>query len=311
MVLIAVPAVVAALAAPVAIRWASRLGLVDRPGPLKVHARPVPYVGGVVVLLAIAPFVAPSKPSLLVPLVLAFTVGLVDDAFGLSPRTRLAAEVVVGAAVAAAVGAPSVLAWVAIAAGSVLLLNAVNLLDGLDGLATSVALVSAAAFAVVASGSTQVLAATVVGALAGFLVWNWRPARAFLGDSGSYLVGTALATLLAAVSVDEPASVSIGAVLFVAVPLLDTSAAIVRRWRAGAPLFEGDRSHVYDQLVDRGLGVRSTVLVCAGAQLALGGVGVVAGELPLGAALALTAGVLAAAAVSSYAAFVVARPGSH
>ena len=91
------------------------------------------------------------------------------------------------------------------------------------------------------------------GALVGFLLWNRPPARIYLGDAGSYLVGTALAILLALTATEHGTEApTAGALLFVAVPVADTTVAIVRRWRAGQPLRQGDRGHVYDQLVDRG-----------------------------------------------------------
>src|SRR4029453_10608293 len=92
--------------------------------------------------------------------------------------------------------------------------------------------------------------------------WRWPapclaswggPARIYLGDAGSYLVGTGLALLLAlTATADEGVATTAGALLFVAVPVADTTIAIVRRRRAGRPLLEGDRGHIYDQLVDRG-----------------------------------------------------------
>ena len=128
---------------------------------------------------------------------------------------------------------------------------------------------------VVLSGSGATLAIALVGALAGFLVWNRPPARVYLGDAGSYLIGTALAMLFLAASQREAAVVS-GALLFVGVPVADMSVAIVRRLRAGTPLLQGDRGHVYDQLVDRGWPANRAVGACVAAQavLTLAGIGI-------------------------------------
>ena len=250
-----VAAAVAALTTPIAARVAMHTGVVDRPGPLKVQTRPVPYLGGVAVFAGLAGPVAWAQPILLVPLGLALLLGLADDAADVSPRIRLLGEVVIGAASAICTPrrplrcAGSVATVVAV----VVLLNAVNLLDGLDALASSVAALGALGFSVVLDGDARTTAMALAGALVGFLVWNRPPARIYLGDAGSYLVGTGLALLLALTFVaDDGIATPAGALLFVAVPVADTTIAIVRRRRARRPLFQGDRGHVYDQLVDMG-----------------------------------------------------------
>ncbi len=270
---------------------ASRIGLVDRPGPLKVHAAPVPYLGGVAVLAAIAGPVAVTRPSLLVPLAMATALGVVDDAGDVAPPARLGAEIATGV-VAGLVLPGTGVARVLLTVGAVVVLvNAVNLLDGLDGLAASVTLASFAGCAWAVSGSERTLAFAMVGALAGFLVWNRPPARVYLGDAGSYLVGTALALcFVGALRVDAPTAA--GAVLFVAVPVADTTIAIVRRLRARRPLFQGDRGHVYDQLVDRGMTPLRATLACVAAQAALTVLGAFVGALPTAAAIAVVAGVV-------------------
>jgi UDP-GlcNAc:undecaprenyl-phosphate GlcNAc-1-phosphate transferase len=139
----------------------------------------------------------------------------------------------------------------------------------------------AAGFALVLDGPWAALALAVVGALLGFLVWNRPPARIYLGDAGSYLLGVALAVLLArAFGSGEPVALGAGSLLFVAVPVADTAVAIVRRARARRPLFVGDRSHVYDQLVDRGRPATVVTLLCAGVQLILTAAGVGITALP-------------------------------
>ena len=114
-------------------------------------------------------------------------------------------------------------------------------------------------------------------------MWNRPPARIYLGDAGSYLLGTALAMLLAA-AFDEGDSLAVGsgAALFVAVPVADTAVAVVRRLRAGRALFRGDRGHVYDQLIDKGWGSVHVVVVCIAVQALLVGIGVAIGNLPAG-----------------------------
>jgi UDP-GlcNAc:undecaprenyl-phosphate GlcNAc-1-phosphate transferase len=280
---------IAVIVTPVAARLAVRLGVVDRPGPLKVQTRPVPYMGGVAVFLGLAGPVAWGQPALLVPLGLALLLGLADDVADVSPRLRLAGEAVIGGAAAVALpGGLSVAGAVATAIVVVALLNAVNLLDGLDGLATSVAALGALGFSVVLDGDSRITAMALAGALLGFLVWNRPPARIYLGDAGSYLVGTGLALLLALTFVaDDGVATSAGALLFVAVPVTDTTIAIVRRRRAGRPLFRGDRGHVYDQLVDMGWSAERSALACAAAQAVLVAAGLAASAIADGPAVTL------------------------
>ena len=136
-------------------------------------------------------------------------------------------------------------------------------------------------------------ALALAGALVGFLLWNRPPARIYLGDAGSYLVGTALALLLAAtVTGHDAVAPSAGALLFVAVPVADTTVAVVRRRGPGGPLLQGDRGHVYDQLVDRGWTTGRAVLACAAAQAALVLVGLAASTMGDTLAVAVVAGVI-------------------
>jgi UDP-GlcNAc:undecaprenyl-phosphate/decaprenyl-phosphate GlcNAc-1-phosphate transferase len=275
---------------PLVARVAERLGVVDRPGPLKIHDQPVPYLGGIAVFVAFVPVVAFERPSLLWPLGLACLLGLIDDVADVPPPVRLACEVLIGVCAAVVVPGRGPVGAVVTVAFVVVLLNAVNLLDGLDGLAAGIATVSAGAFAVVLGHSWSTIALALAGALLGFLVWNRPPARIYLGDAGSYLIGTALALLLAkAWGPGEELSLGLGALLFVAVPVADTAVAIVRRARARRPLFVGDRGHVYDQLVDRGWDAPRVTFVCIAAQVVLALVGIVLTLLPAALALPATA----------------------
>ncbi len=283
--------VVAVLATPVAALVATRLGIVDHPGPLKVHARPVPYLGGVAVFAGVAGPVAAARPSLLVPLALAGALGVADDATSLPPLLRLVVEIGIGVA-AAWVTAPHDAGHVALGVLLVVVLaNAVNMLDGLDGLATAVVAAGAAGFFVVLSGAGATLALALVGALLGFLVWNAPPARVYLGDAGTYFLGTALAMLFLAASGYEAAVVS-SAFLFVGVPVADAAVAIVRRARARTALLRGDRGHVYDQLVDRGWSAKGATAACVAAQLVLTAIGIGVSNLAAGAAIAAVAAVV-------------------
>ena len=173
---------------------------------------------------------------------------------------------------------------------TVLLINAVNLLDGLDGLASGTAFASAVGFAFVLGGDYRILASGLAAALGGFLVWNRPPASIYLGDAGSYLIGAALAVLVtASIGSSGPVPAAAAAALLVGVPVGDTSIAVVRRWRAKRPLFKGDRGHVYDQLVDRGRTPTQGTVACIAAQAVLAVLAVAVGHMPTGAAIAVAA----------------------
>jgi UDP-GlcNAc:undecaprenyl-phosphate GlcNAc-1-phosphate transferase len=275
---------VAAAAVPPVARLARRTGIVDRPGPLKLQQRAVPYLGGVAVMAGILAaswtraLVGSAQLTILVPLGLALVLGVADDARDLPVASRVVGELGIGVAVAWAVGTrygPA--AWVAVTLVTVLLVNGVNLLDGLDGLASGVAMASAAGFAVLLSGGARLFALAVLGAFAGFLVYNFPPARIYLGDGGSYLAGTALAIMFVdAWRRGSPGATSIASLALVALPVAEVAWAIVRRWRARLPLMEGDRGHSYDRLMTRGWTAGRAAAGCVAAQAAMSALAVAA-----------------------------------
>ncbi|HEY7947243.1 MAG TPA: hypothetical protein VID75_06185, partial [Acidimicrobiales bacterium] len=191
-------AAVALAATPLAARVARRTGVVDRPGALKPQSASVPYLGGAAVFVAVVVGGAAGRPLLLLPLGLALVLGVADDAAHLPPWTRLVGQVGVGAVVALVVTTrlTEPIGGLLVAAVTVLLINGVNMIDGLDTLAGGVVAVAAVGFAWLLRGDGRTLGVALACALAGFLVYNRPPARIYLGDGGSYLLGTALAVLL-------------------------------------------------------------------------------------------------------------------
>jgi UDP-GlcNAc:undecaprenyl-phosphate GlcNAc-1-phosphate transferase len=297
--------VVALAATPVAMRVAVRTGVVDHPGPLKVHTDPIPYLGGLGVLVGFGVVVAAVHPMLLLPLALAAGLGIADDARDLPPTIRLVGEIGIGAIAAAVapVRFAGPLGPIAVAVAVVVLVNALNMLDGLDALASGVTLLAAAGFAVVLRHDDRLVALALAGAVAGFLWFNRPPARVYLGDAGAYLGGTALAILLALAWQPHRAAASgIAGLALVALPVLEAAVTILRRLRARQPLFHGDRGHVYDQLVDRGWSAARASAAFAAAELALAAIAVgaahasaaVAAAIAIAAIVALFAGVVAA-----------------
>ncbi|HSK06677.1 MAG TPA: MraY family glycosyltransferase [Acidimicrobiia bacterium] len=253
-----------------------RIGYLDRPDDpaLKAHLHPAVPLGGVGVFLGVH-LAALARDGLDVTLLAATAIvlvlGLVDDRRGLPPVVRLGVELA-AAAVLVFVGGPDggpVFIVLSIAL-VVLAINAVNLFDGLDGLAASVTLVTVLGIAWLGGGrglDTE-MPLEMVAALGGFLVLGWHPARVFLGDAGAYVIGLLLAHAIIESSGDSTIRLMISSGLL-GVLAVDLMVTMLRRRRSGHPLFLGDRSHIYDQLRDRGLSVPGVALAMAAAQAAI------------------------------------------
>ncbi len=251
-------------------------------------------LGGVGIFLAVHITVlfrsGPDYPLLLASSIV-LILGLADDRRSVRPTARLgvetlAAVVLVVATSSPDAGLPQGLLGVALV---IFAINSVNLLDGLDGLAASVALVTASGLAFLAAGRGIDPSASweLAAALAGFLAFNWHPAKVFLGDSGAYVVGLTLAYLVLDIAPGGAVPVLVTAGVF-GVFAVDLIVTLLRRWQNGRPLFAGDRSHVYDQLRDHGMSTRRIALIAAATQAILVGA-VVAADQMLGQLQALAA----------------------
>jgi UDP-GlcNAc:undecaprenyl-phosphate GlcNAc-1-phosphate transferase len=270
-----------------------------------VQHQPVPRLGGVAVCIASTlgivatlpwaarvPGVAVSDPlrffgGLLVASWILFVAGVLDDLHNLPPRVKLLAQVaaalvawkvgfrieqftLLGTITLGALSLPVTVLWI------VGVTNAFNLIDGLDGLATAIALVALtttlALSLALGNWAVALVCAALAGALVGFFRYNFRPARIFLGDSGSLFVGFMLAVLSVHGSTKSTAAVlSVIPLLVLALPLIDTALAILRRWLRGTPIFGADERHLHHRLVAIGLThTRAAVaLVLAAAGMAI------------------------------------------
>ncbi len=247
-------AVTAALV-PVCIVVARRWGIVDRPGELKPQETPVPYLGGVAVFAGAAVGVCVGRPVALVPLFAALAIGVSDDRFDLPAPLRLGAQLCVGALIAATqpIHLPGWIGVPLVMAASVVLINGWNLLDGLDMLAAGVGAAATVGFAVLLLGPARLMAASLTGALVAFVWYNRPPARIYLGDGGSYLIGASTTILLASAwGVGVARATGVIAFALLVVPVAEVACAIVRRRRGGRSLMTGDRAHPYDLLVKSG-----------------------------------------------------------
>jgi UDP-GlcNAc:undecaprenyl-phosphate/decaprenyl-phosphate GlcNAc-1-phosphate transferase len=303
--------------------WAARYlglatGMVDRPAAapppggraLKIHARPVPVLGGVAVLAAVVAtlFAVQGRVPVLVTggVALAALVGLADDVRPLGASSRMLALALAGVLLVAGGVRLVPLGWFRATGVIVLVLlltNAVNLIDGQDGLAGGLAALAGLGLATLSftHGGDGVAALAFVGALLGFLAWNLPPARVFLGNSGAYGLGTLLAVLAAHASDEHRWPGLFGAGLCLGVFAFELCFTVGRRLAARERLATGDRRHSYDLLATAsGSRTRTTLLLwCLGAVASTAGV--LLGQLPaavdawlVGAAMALgtVAGVL-------------------
>jgi len=270
-------------ATPIARKAAVAFGVYDRPeNELKVHKKPIPYLGGLAILAGLAlPMFAvirnmPSEPMLLTGLCIAAALitilGVLDDIYDIKQHYKFFIQIAVALGLVAAgfrVEVLPLLPFVIII--TVFLIvgvsNALNLFDGLDGLASGVTAIAAIFFFIIFAAKGDILgmtlAASLAGACLGFLVFNFNPASIFMGDAGSMLIGLMLAVLMirnATAAYDFTSFFA--SILICGVPILDTTLAFTRRYLNKKPIFTGDRSHIYDQLVDRGFSVRRTAFAC-------------------------------------------------
>lgn len=232
-----------------------RFGFLDHPNARSSHQRSTPrggglaFIGATLLALALLPSDSPRTVVTLlwIPVPLAL-VGLVDDRIGLPARSRLLVQWLTGLALALLVGCPWPLAPLAavFAAG---VINAINFMDGLDGLvAGSMAVWLLFAAALLPLPPLLPMAAS----LAGFLLWNWSPARLFMGDVGSTYLGALMAGLLLLAPARLSWPGALGLVLL-ALPLLgDATSCLLRRALAGQPIGQAHRLHLYQRLQQAG-----------------------------------------------------------
>ena len=264
---------------PLCCRLAVKIGAVDIPADgRRMHTRATPRVGGLAVFFAISVASALffSREASLVPLLsgglVIISAGLLDDVYRMSPWQKLLFQIA-AAAVAVAFGGwglpigTSVL-WL------VFLSNAFNLIDGLDGLCARVAVFSS--LGMLALGGSPVLW-ILAGGLIGFLPFNMRPAKLFLGDTGSLFVGFSLGVLSLDL-ISRGGTANILPVLFIfALPAADTLFAVARRLVKGKSPFAPDREHFHHKLVDRGFSHGEASLLLSLLSLALSSIGVALG----------------------------------
>jgi UDP-GlcNAc:undecaprenyl-phosphate/decaprenyl-phosphate GlcNAc-1-phosphate transferase len=254
--------------------------IVDRPGLRKVHAYPIPRLGGISIAAAFVIGLTGLLPDsalawkLLPGAAVIFATGILDDFFNLPPRLKLLGQIL--AAVIAfwsglRIPGPFLLSLILTMGWLLVATNAFNLVDGLDGLCAGVGLIATATLFFAARFEVGTLEGRVAleiatlplaGALLGFLCHNFSRATMFLGDSGALLIGFLVGCYGLLWTAQTPSRVSMLApVLACSIPLFDLFLSIARRFVQGRPIFSADRRHLHHRLLDRGLTKRRAVVV--------------------------------------------------
>jgi len=284
---------VATALVPLLIRYADRLHLIDLPDGRKIHEGAIPRVGGIAIVagtFAAALLFLPDRAEIISYLfgaLIIFAFGVVDDRLDLDYRVKFFGQIagalvlvlggdlcltrvpfVYGAVMTAWVGIPlTVIVIVAVT-------NAINLSDGMDGLAGGTSLVAAGALGYLAylgdDRHVALLALCLIGATLGFLRYNTFPARVFMGDGGSQFLGFSVAALsILLIERSNTAISPLVPLLILAMPITDTLYVMTRRIRAGVSPFAPDRQHLHHRLLDAGLNQYESVVFIYGLQFVL------------------------------------------
>ena len=296
--------------------FAQHRGLLDQPGERKVHAVAIPRLGGVAMAIAIAAAIGgatladpdlgatlglrPNRaPAILAGVGLLFVVGIVDDVRGMRALVKLVFQVAAallawglglsveqlflpwGIVDLGPLALPLTVAWI------VGVINAVNLIDGLDGLAAGVVLTVLGAFGLLAAADgvdpTLFIVAATIGAAVGFLAYNLHPATILMGDTGSMVLGFVVAAVAISLTQDgvQPQAPWVP-IIALGVPIIDTIWAVVRRTARGEPFFVADRGHIHHQLLRLGLSQRDAMLSLTALSAGLAMIAVLLGRLARG-----------------------------
>ncbi|MDF2839305.1 MAG: tagO [Clostridia bacterium] len=310
---------VAYLSTPFVIKLANRVGAIDVPkDSRRVHTVPIPRLGGIAIFIGFMVAVLTTVKmdtrliSVLAGAVIIVTMGYFDDIKPLSAKVKLLVQIV--AAVFVMYGGvlvvrvtnpmhlifgdarqsielgmwayPLTMVWI------VGVTNAINLIDGLDGLAAGISTISALTLAAVASFTGDLyivtLAAILAGSTIGFLPYNFNPAKIFMGDTGSLLLGYMLAVISIMGVLKSAAALSILIPIFaIGLPIFDTLMAIIRRGLSGKSFMEADKGHLHHKLLDIGLSQKQAVLTLYSISAVLGFGAVVLVEATLKVAIVL------------------------
>jgi UDP-GlcNAc:undecaprenyl-phosphate GlcNAc-1-phosphate transferase len=278
---------------PPLMHWAPRLGVLDQPGTRKVHANPIPRVGGIAMAVGMLVAMlawgshAPSMLAYLVAVTVLLMFGIQDDRLTLTPGWKLLGQVLaalivmymgnVHVSILRHVDVLEIPTWLSMPITLVFIVgvtNAINLADGLDGLAGGTTMLCLSGLLLLAlssaSGDVAFACMVTVGAVVGFLRYNTHPARIFMGDAGSQLLGFSAAVFSLALTQDRelPFSAALP-LLLLGVPVIDTLTVMTERVLDGRSPFQADRTHVHHRLLALGFDHHEAVMVIYSVQALL------------------------------------------
>ena len=288
-ILLLVVSITAFVITPLFRSIARKLKIMDYPGGRKLQANPVAYLGGLAIitpitlgsfLLIFTSVTIDLKQQLYLGLILPSLaiaiVGLLDDIFQLPPLPRFISQSAVGVITSfilylsgsgveifdnQLLNSSATILWV------VTIINALNFIDNMDGLATSISMVASLALFVLSYKNNQYLVAAlslaIFSSCLGFLFWNKKPASIYLGDAGSLYLGFLLAAISIRIDLDNDSAPfrALVLILILAIPVIDTTQVVVSRIVKGKSPFEGGRDHISHLLLTRGLSQRSVLFI--------------------------------------------------
>ncbi|MHC6181271.1 MraY family glycosyltransferase [Clostridium sp. JNZ X4-2] len=303
-----VSAVLSAVITPLVRKYAIKLRILDVPKDnRRVHTKPVPLLGGiaiyisfVVTLLLKVGKLTNSETGLILGSTIIVIGGFLDDKFNIKPWCKLLFQlaatlilIIYGVKIVlitnpfsglyqfvnlGMMSIPLTLIWV------VGITNALNLIDGLDGLAAGIAFISSITIFIIAllNGRNEAAILTIIlsGAIIGFLPYNFNPASIFMGDTGAQLLGFLLAAISIEGAVKSAAAFSIAVpILALGIPIYDTLFAMIRRKINGRPIMQADRGHLHHRLLDMGLTQKQAVAIMYVISAVLGSFSIIAMEI--------------------------------
>ncbi len=270
---------------PLVIKLAVKIGAVDKPNERKVHRQLMPRLGGLAIFLGvIAGYFAGGLynekiTSITIGAILIVMMGVLDDKYGLSARTKLVGQIIVAVIIVTSglkieftnlpfIGRvhfgiwayPITIFWI------VAITNAMNLIDGLDGLSAGISGIGIATIAVMAGVNDKALillmSVILLGSIIGFLFYNFYPAKIFMGDTGSLFLGYAI-SILSLLGLYKSVTLFsfIIPMIILGVPVFDTTFAVIRRLVNRTPISAPDKFHLHHRLLALGISHRNTVLL--------------------------------------------------
>jgi UDP-GlcNAc:undecaprenyl-phosphate GlcNAc-1-phosphate transferase len=307
-VLALVSIIISAMLTPVIKKFAVKIKVIDIPKDnRRVHKKPIPLLGGlaiyfsfVLTLVLKTGKLSQSEMGILIGATIIALGGFLDDKFEIRPWQKLLFQItaalvltiygvkivyitnpISSAELSMSIGLfsiPLTIIWV------VGITNALNLIDGLDGLAAGVAFISAVTIFIIAflNGRNEAAVLTVIlaGAILGFLPYNFNPASIFMGDTGAQLLGFLLAAISIKGTIKSATAFAIAVpLLALGIPIYDTLFAMIRRKINGKPIMQADKGHLHHRLLDMGLNQRQAVIIMYLISAVLGSFAIIAMQI--------------------------------